>query len=99
MASHAYLINVGRGLVVDTEAVVEALRRDSVAGVALDVVDPEPLPQSHALWSDPRAMITPHVANTPGRLDFEMPDHIEENVRRFLAGRPLLAVVDPDLGY
>lgn len=57
----AFLINVGRGALVDTEALVEALDRGRLAGAALDVFDPEPLPASSSLWDRPDVMISPHV--------------------------------------
>ena len=61
MKKGAYLVNVGRGKVVDTDALVEALERGHLAGACLDVTDPEPLPSSHPLWSMPNVVITPHM--------------------------------------
>ena len=58
------LVNVARGALVDTDALVAALRDGRVGGAFLDVTEPEPLPDGHPLWSEPRALITPHVANT-----------------------------------
>ena len=63
----AWLVNVARGTLVDTDALVEALAAGRIGGAALDVTDPEPLPDGHPLWREPRALITPHVANTDGR--------------------------------
>ena len=63
MRDDAWLVNVARGALVDTDALVEALAAGSIAGAALDVTDPEPLPDGHPLWSEPRALITPHIAN------------------------------------
>jgi len=62
-----WLINVGRGSAVDTDAVLAALERDELAGVGLDVTDPEPLPPDHPLWSHPRVVITPHIAGLTPR--------------------------------
>ncbi len=62
-------MNVGRGALVDTGALVAALRAGRLRGALLDVTDPEPLPDGHPLWSEPRALITPHVANTRAQLD------------------------------
>ncbi len=73
--------------------------REGLHAMPLDVTDPEPLPDDHPLWSEPRCLVTPHVANTPEMgLDLLTP-FVEDNVRRFLAGRPLLAPVDIGLGY
>ena len=82
-----------------TDDLVAALAAGTIAGAALDVTDPEPLPDDHPLWSEPRCLVTPHVANTPEMgLDLLTP-FVEDNVRRFLEGRPLLAPVDIGLGY
>lgn len=99
MAGHAWLVNVARGGHVDTEALVKALASESIGGAALDVTDPEPLPDGHPLWTEPRALITPHVGNTPEMGIPLLAAHITENVRRFVAGEPLLGVVDTAAGY
>ncbi len=91
-------INVARGGSVDTDALVAALEDGRVGGAGLDVTDPEPLPADHILWDKDNVIITPHVAwagSNPRRQQLL----IVENVRRFLAGEPLLNVVDPALGY
>jgi phosphoglycerate dehydrogenase-like enzyme len=93
------LVNVARGALVDTDAVVAALREGRLGGALLDVTDPEPLPDGHPLWSEPRALITPHVANTRAQLDVAFARRVEENVRRFRAGEELLGVMDPSAGY
>lgn len=99
MADHAWLINVARGGHVDTEALVTALGADQIGGAALDVTDPEPLPDEHPLWNEPRALISPHVGNTPEMGVPLLAAHITDNVRRFAAGEPLVGVVDTSLGY
>ena len=99
MRADAWLINVARGSLVDTDALVEALRAGSIAGAALDVTDPEPLPDGHPLWELPNVLITPHVANTPATLQPALAALVEENVRRFAAGEELLSPVDLDRGY
>lgn len=99
MADHAWLINVARGGHVDTDALVAALATGSIGGAGLDVTDPEPLPDGHPLWSEPRALITPHVGNTPEMGVPLLAAHISENVRRFAAGQSLLGVVDTRAGY
>ena len=69
------------------------------AGAFLDVTEPEPLPDGHPLWSEPRALITPHVANTRAQLEAALERRVEQNVARFRAGEPLLGMVDPAAGY
>ncbi len=99
MRDDAWLVNVARGSLVDTDALVAALAAGSIAGAALDVTDPEPLPEGHPLWSEPRALITPHVANPEATMLRYLADHVRENVARFAAGEPLASVIDLDAGY
>ncbi len=99
MREDAWLVNVARGALVDTDALVAALARGAIAGAALDVTDPEPLPDGHPLWSEPRALITPHVANPGASLSRYLADHVGANVARFAAGEPLLAPIDAGAGY
>ncbi len=94
----AYLINVGRGATVDTQALLEALQSGRLAGAGLDVTDPEPLPRDHPLWSERNVIITPHVSSR-GADRFRQELLTVENIRRYLAGDRLLNVVDPDKGY
>lgn len=94
MRRGSYLVNVARGGIVDTVALVDALRSGTLAGVALDVVDPEPLPESHPLWSLSNVLLTPHTAWAGG--DAEQARQIEkvvvENVGRFARGEAVLSV-------
>jgi D-3-phosphoglycerate dehydrogenase len=99
MRADAWLVNVARGSLVDTDALVAALAAGAIGGAALDVTDPEPLPDGHPLWSEPRALITPHIANPGATLRRYLARHVEENVRRFARGEELLAVIDADAGY
>jgi D-2-hydroxyacid dehydrogenase (NADP+) len=99
MREDAWLVNVARGALVDTEALVAALAAGSIAGAALDVTDPEPLPDGHPLWSEPRALITPHVANPDVTLMRDLAELVGEQVRRLVAGEPLQSPIDPDAGY
>ena len=99
MRADAWLINVARGGLVDTDALVEALRTGAIGGAALDVTEPEPLPPGHALWALRNALITPHVASTPEMGEGFLAERVTENVRRFAAGRDLMGVVDQRLGY
>ena len=99
MRPDAWLVNVGRGAHVVTDALVDALREERIGGAALDVTDPEPLPEGHPLWGLPNCIITPHTANTPEMAKGPLGARIRENVRRFTAGEPLIGLVDPHLGY
>ena len=99
MRADAVLINVGRGALVDTDALVAALTAGHLAGALLDVTDPEPLPDGHPLWELPNVLITPHVANTPATLQPALVALVTENVRRFAAGEDLRAPIDLDRGY
>jgi phosphoglycerate dehydrogenase-like enzyme len=99
MDQRAWLVNVARGALVDTAALVGALRSDQIGGAALDVTDPEPLPAGHPLWDLPNCLITPHTADTEQMTEPLLAARIAENVRRFAAGHELEGQVDPDLGY
>lgn len=99
MKSDAVLVNVGRGRLVDTDALVAALATNRIAGAALDVTDPEPLPDGHPLWEEPRAIITPHSADTPEMTTPLLAERVELNVRAFLSGTGFVGVVDPIAGY
>jgi D-3-phosphoglycerate dehydrogenase len=99
MKKDAWLVNVARGALVDTEALVEALQRGEIGGAALDVTAPEPLPEGHPLWALDNCIITPHVANTWVMGLPALSALVERNVGHFGAGEPLEATVDPKLGY
>ena len=99
MEPHAWLVNVARGKHVVTEDLVVGLRGDVIGGAALDVTDPEPLPEGHPLWELPNCLITPHTGNTEDMAVPLLSARIAENVRRFAAGEDLVGTVDPALGY
>lgn len=99
MKDDAWLINVARGSLVDTDELVTALRQGTIGGAALDVTDPEPLPDGHPLFDLDNAIITPHVANTWDMALPELAGLVERNVRAFGRGDPLEGLVDPALGY
>jgi phosphoglycerate dehydrogenase-like enzyme len=99
MERDAWLVNVARGAVVDTEALVDALRTGQIGGAALDVTDPEPLPDGHPLWDLPNCLITPHTADTEEMRRELLGRRIAQNVRRLAAGQELAGLVDPGLGY
>lgn len=99
MAPHAWIVNVGRGKHIDTDALVWALENNIIGGAALDVTDPEPLPSGHPLWSFDNCVITPHVGNTADMVPALLGQRITANVKLFVAEQPLLGVIDPTLGY
>jgi phosphoglycerate dehydrogenase-like enzyme/glyoxylase-like metal-dependent hydrolase (beta-lactamase superfamily II) len=99
MKKTAYLVNVTRGGLVQTPALVEALEKKQLAGAGLDVTDPEPPPEGHPLWKLPNVVISPHIAGQSAGARERQWRLWRENVRRFVAGEPLLCVVDKDKGY
>jgi phosphoglycerate dehydrogenase-like enzyme len=99
MRPRAWLVNVSRGVLVDTEALVDVLEAGRLGGAALDVTDPEPLPDDHPLWRLPNVMITPHVASTPEMAGPALRTRVRENVARFARGEELIGVVDVAAGY
>lgn len=99
LPAHAVVVNVARGAHIDTGALVQALAEGRVSAAGLDVTDPEPLPEGHPLWSDPRALITSHSADSAEYVMRMLCERVEHNVRRFGAGLPLDGVVDPATGY
>ncbi|MDH3307473.1 MAG: D-glycerate dehydrogenase [Acidimicrobiia bacterium] len=93
----ATLINISRGPVVDTDALVEALRSGSIAAAALDVTDPEPLPADHPLASMSNCFILPHLGSASVRTRQAMAELAARNLVAGLAGRPLEAAVSDPL--
>jgi len=85
----AVLVNVARGPVIDTAALVRALREDRVGGAALDVTDPEPLPADHPLWDLENALVTPHNAGHTPHYYERLAELVADNVRRLEVGEPL----------
>jgi phosphoglycerate dehydrogenase-like enzyme len=99
MKKSAYLINVGHGGTVQTQALVEALEKKQLAGAGLDVTEPERLPGEHPLWKMPNVVLSSHVAGQSPGATARQWRLLRENVRRFVAGEPLLCVVDKQKGY
>jgi phosphoglycerate dehydrogenase-like enzyme len=99
MKTSAVLINVGRGPVVDTAALVRALSRKQIKGAGLDVVDPEPLPAGHALYGMENVLLSPHSADQIAGWKDDAMRFFLEQYARFTKDEPLLNVVDKRLGY
>ncbi len=99
MPPNGILVNVARGQHVVTSDLVNALQSGLISGAVLDVTDPEPLPDNHILWSLENCLITPHIGNTPEMGIELLAVRVEENVRRYIAGDPLLGLIDLELGY
>ena len=99
MKSNAWIVNVARGGLIDTDALVAALEAEAIGGAALDVTDPEPLPDGHPLWNLENCLITPHIANTWAMGLAELPYLVRRNVAARAAGEQLEGLVDPELGY
>lgn len=99
MADHAWLVNVARGEHVVTDDLVAALRQGVIAGAALDVTDPEPLPDGHPLWEMENCIITPHIGNTPEMGIVLLAERVKQNVARFARGEELLGPVNVKLRY
>ena len=99
MKPGAYFLSVGRGRSTVTADLIAALSEHRIAGAGLDVVDPEPLPSDSPLWHLPNVIITPHVSAYTPFADQERNALLRENLRRYAAGEPMLAVVDIERGY
>jgi phosphoglycerate dehydrogenase-like enzyme len=99
MKGTAYLINVGRGVIVDLADLTAALEAGEIAGAGLDVFEIEPLPAGHPLWQMPNVIITPHTAAASPRVPERHLATLLDNLRRFTAGQPLRNVVDKQRWY
>lgn len=99
MKRNAVLINIARGNILDQNALIEALRKKSIRGAALDVFEPEPLPASSELWQLPNVLILPHVSATTPRFWEREADLIVDNFGRYIRGEPMRNVVDKEKGY
>lgn len=99
MGPTCWLVNVGRGQHVVTTDLVAALADGAIAGAALDVVDPEPLPDGHPLWDLPNCIVAPHSGNIASISARLLGERVRANVQRRIAGEDLLGVVDPAAGY
>jgi phosphoglycerate dehydrogenase-like enzyme len=95
----AVVINVSRGALLDSDALLDLLDRQALRGAALDVFTTEPLPPEHPLWAHPRVLVSPHVSPVTEHFWEREAALILENLGRYLAGSPLVNVVDKDAGY
>lgn len=99
MRDDAILVNIARGALIDTDALVAALQSGVIAGAGIDVTDPEPLPEGHPLWTCPNTIVTPHVADTPSMTEPLLAERIQHNVNAWLNRGAFIGVVDPAAGY
>ena len=99
MKKGAYFINVGRGKSVVTDDLVEVLKSGHLGGAALDVMDPEPLPRNHPLWTTPNVILTPHISSGSDAKMNRFWLLVRENLRRYVNGQKMLNVVDLKKGY
>jgi len=99
MKPEAYIVNIGRGAVIDQAALIEALGAKRIGGAGLDVFEREPLEPESPLWEMENAILTPHISGANRGYMDKACELFAENLRRFHAGIPLLNVLDPELGY
>jgi phosphoglycerate dehydrogenase-like enzyme len=99
MKNSAVIVNIARGGLIDTDALVTALRDGAIGGAGLDVTDPEPLPDGHALWSEPGAIITPHNADTPEMVAPLFAERIRANIAALAGDGAFVGIVDVEAGY
>jgi phosphoglycerate dehydrogenase-like enzyme len=99
MKPTAYFVSVGRGESTVTDDLIASLETGAIAGAGLDVTDPEPLPEGNPLWTMPRVIISPHTGGQSDKGRDRLFLLVQENLRRYVAGEPMLSVVDIERGY
>jgi phosphoglycerate dehydrogenase-like enzyme len=99
MKPTAYFVSVGRGESTVTDDLIASLETGAIAGAGLDVTDPEPLPEGNPLWTMPRVIISPHTGGQSDKGRDRLFLLVQENLRRYVAGEPVLSVVDIERGY
>ena len=99
MNSRARFINIGRGALVDEDALLAALQQGAIAGAALDVFVEEPLPPQSPFWTAPNCLVSPHMSGDYDEFENAMAEQFLENWRRYRAGERLLNLVDKRLGF
>lgn len=99
MRGDTWLVNLGRGALIDEPALIEALGGNEIGGAALDVFTTEPLPEDSPLWELPNVIVSPHMSGDTRGWDRALTELFLAQLRRYRAGRPLVNVVDKSLGY
>ncbi len=99
MKPTAVLVNIARGALVDSDALLDSLRSGHLWGVGLDVTDPEPLPDGHPLWSHPRCVVTSHTADTDEMVEPLLAARVRHNVAALLGAGDFIGIVDAKAGY
>ena len=99
MKPTAWVVNFGRGAIIDDAALIAAVTNKTIAGAVLDVFRTEPLPQDNPLWTTPGIMVLPHIGGHHPERDKDVAALFADNLGRLLAGQPLREVVDPQVGY
>jgi len=99
MKPDAFIVNIGRGSLIDQEALIWALKENRIGGAGLDVTTPEPLPEDSELWTLPNVIITPHVSgNSPSNTERRF-KYFHDNLQLYIAGKTLQNLVNFELGY
>lgn len=99
MKPGSYFYNLGRGGTVDQDALIDAVQRGHLAGAGLDVTDPEPLPEDSPLWNAPNVLITGHTSGASPLASGRAAEVLRQNLKAYVAGEPLINVVDIEMGY
>lgn len=99
MKPDAFLVNIGRGALIDQEALIKALKEHWIGGAGLDVTTPEPLPQDSPLWELPNVILTPHISGLSPANDKRKFEIFYRNLKHYMAGEPMENVVDLTEGY
>lgn len=99
MKPTAYIMNIGRGPIIDPDALIKALETKQIAGAGLDVTEPEPLPKNSKLWKLDNVILSPHISGGMEDYMLQATDLFCENLKRYIGGRKLLNVIDKKKGY
>lgn len=99
MKQSAYVVNIGRGGIIDEQAMIKALQSGSISGAGLDVFEHEPLPADSPLWAMPNVMVTAHYSGLTPNYDKRAFEILHDNLLRYRSGMPLRNVIDKNLGY